>query len=165
MPEMTYFVTCCTSRRLPGLALELVANRILAHVRDSDNARDTTTFGFTIMPDHCHWVFRLGHRLSLGRIIARFKARTNVALSEFGLDWQRVFYEHRLTPGEDHEAYALYAFLNPYRAGLIRSGEVWPWWWSGASDLLRFPRLLNPGGTPPPQWVGEPIPSWIRHGE
>jgi putative transposase len=165
MPGTIYFVPCCTSPRMPGLTRESVAIRIVAEVIACDRAQGTATFGFTIMPDRCHWVLRLVHRLGLGGIVARLKARTGSILLKAGLEWQRDFYEHRLASDEDPEAAALYTFLNPYRAGLARSHEVWPWWWSGMPDRLRFPGLLNPGGSPPFEWLGEPVPPWVCHGE
>ncbi|HWA26057.1 MAG TPA: transposase [Lacunisphaera sp.] len=165
VPQTTYFVTCCTFGRRTGLSREPVAPQLRSQVIDCDAAQDTATLGFTIMPDHLHWVFRLEHRLSLGRIVARLKARTNAGLAAAGLEWQRDFFEHRLEPREDLEAYALYVYLNPYRARLVSADGTWPWWWTAAPGLLRFPVHLNSNGSPPAKWIGEPVPAWVCHGE
>jgi REP element-mobilizing transposase RayT len=160
-----YFVACCTERRARSLLQEPVADAILSAVKASDRAKDTRTFAFTVMPDHFHWVFRQGDRLSLGRIVAKLKASTRATLGIRKLGWQRNFYEHRLTPTEDPDEYNLYTFLNPYRASLLASDKGWPWWWSAESQELRFAQLLNPDGTPPSEWINRPVPASVRHGE
>ena len=165
MPETIYFVTCCTEKRRDGLLAPPLANRVLDTVKASDGAADTQTFAFTSMPDHCHWLFRLGGRLSLGRIMAKFKGQTNEALAATHHAWQRDFYEHRLLSDEDLEDYALYIFLNPYRAGLVPFTASWPWWWTAAPTALRFLPMLDPGGTPPAEWIAQPVPPGVRHGE
>ena len=163
--DTVYFVTCCTHWRISRLLEPEIAAAIHTSVRQSDAIRDTATFAFTIMPDHCHWVFRLGARLSLGRIVARFKADTRKVLAPRRAEWQRDFYEHRLLHGEQPEDYAFYVFLNPYRAGLIRPDEAWPHWWTAIPEALRFVSLLNPNGSPQTEWIGEAVPPSVRHGE
>jgi putative transposase len=164
-PGAAYFVTCCTADRSPGLTSPLVARMLVDAVRQSDARGDTRTLAFTVMPDHCHWLFELGYRLSLGRIVARFKVETSEACRRVPVAWQRDFYEHRLQADETPEDYALYTFLNPYRAGLIHADRCWPWWWPGRCGALLFPSLLSGQGTPPRQWIVRPIPSSVRHGE
>jgi len=134
-------------------------------VKESDRHEDTQTLGFTLMPDHCHWLFRLGGRLSLGRILAKLKSQTNETLTAIDHAWQRDFYEHRLRPNEDPEDYALYIFLNPYRAGLSPPAVCWPWWWTAVPEALRFPVLLDSTGAPPAEWIVQPVPPSVQHGE
>jgi putative transposase len=159
-----YFLTCCTQWRRQDLTTGPIATSLLATVRAADWSRDTRTFAFTVMPDHCHWLFELGWRLALGRVIAKLKVTTGTILGERGMEWQRDFYEHHLRPDETPEDYALYIFLNPYRAGLIDAQTPWPHWWSGEPTALRFLKLTT-GGCPQSEWIGQAVPPTVQHGE
>lgn len=160
-----YFVTSCTQDRARGLTELPVAVALKETVIVSDNLKDTTTLAFTITPDHCHWLFVLGSRLSLGRLLARQKAYTKEALSKPAINWQRDFFEHRLRPDDELEAYAFYLFLNPYRAELIEPDAIWPYWWCPQPGLFAFTRLLNPNGSPPGEWIDRPVPVGLCSGE
>ena len=164
-PAMVFFVTCCTEGRREGLTASPGANTVCDLVAASDGERDTSTYAFTVMPDHVHWLFALGARLSLGRVIARLKAKSRIAMAAAGIEWQRDFFEHRLRIEEAIEPYGLYVFLNPYRASLIQTDEVWPYWRCPRPEEFRFISVLGPEGTPPPEWVGEPIPNDLVTGE
>ena len=163
--DTTYFVTCCTRFRVVGLTTGAISSVICGIVALSDATGDTVTHAFTIMPDHIHWLFTLGDRLSLGRVIARLKAQSKDLLAAGGLDWQRDFFEHRLRIEEEIESYGLYVFLNPYRAGLIPAQEKWPHWRCPRAESFRFMWRLNHDGTPPQEWIGEPIPEGLATGD
>lgn len=165
LPSHLYFVTCCSVLRAEGLADHVVAAALTEAVKNSDRNSERVTTAFTVMPDHCHWLFQLGPRLPLDRVVAKFKFYTRLALRRQGLVWQRDYYEHRLRPDEGPEDYALYIFLNPYRAGLLPTGERWPWWWTGCPQALRFILLLDAAGAPPREWSGLPVPASIKHGD
>ncbi len=141
----------------PDVGLQLVAR-----VRAYDAAQDCVTFAFTVMPDHVHWVFRLGARLSLGQVIARFKSQSRRILSLGKNRWQRNYFEHRLRTNEPPEDYALYVFLNPYRAELIPPTTTWPYWWCADPARLRFHGSLDFRGCPPGEWLDLPIPSGLK---
>ena len=164
-PAMAYFVTCCTQFRATGLNVPPVEGVLHKVVVASDAGRDTVTAAFTIMPDHIHWLFTLGDRLSLGRVIARLKSQSGHAMAAARLEWQRDFFDHRLRADETIERYGLYVFLNPYRAGLITADEKWPHWWCPHPENLSFISELNPAGTPPPEWIGEPAQADLETGE
>ena len=164
-PDTTYFVTCCTQNRRPGLTNPAVAAVLRTLVVNLDSSRDTSTVAFTVMPDHVHWLFTLGSRLSLGRMIARWKVQSRVALAGAGLVWQRDFYEHSLRAAESLEEYGLYVFLNPYRAGLLPTTAEWPHWFAPHPEALGFIGQLNPEGTPPRQWIADRIPTELAIGE
>jgi hypothetical protein len=130
-----------------------------------DSSHDTATIAFTVMPDHMHWLFALGPRLSLGRVIARWKVQSRSALAGAGLVWQRDFYEHSLRSGEMPEEYGLYVFLNPSRAGLLPAKILWPHWYAPHPEALGFIGQLNPDGTPPREWIADRIPEGLAVGE
>lgn len=166
-PEVRYFVTVCTSDHRPGLMATATRELLFRAAQRSDTLQDTSTFAFTVMPDHLHWLFQLGHRLSLGRIVARFKADTHAGLAAAGLRWQRDFFERRLREEESVEDYGRYIFLNPYQAGLLTPSEGWTGWWCPRPGQLEFLARLNPDGSIPREWLdakGEIEESGIQTG-
>ena len=162
---VTYFVTCCTQNRRPGLTNPVVAAVLRTLVVNLDASHDTATITFTVMPDHVHWLFNLGPRLALGRVMARWKAQSRPALTGAGLVWQRDFYEHSLRSEESPEDYGLYVFLNPYRAGVLPATAGWPHWYAPHPEDLGFIGQLNPDGTPPREWIADRIPAELAIGE
>lgn len=165
VPGAVYFVTCCTTDRRVGLADS--ARRALLHQAFAGFARtgDADTIAATVMPDHTHWLFTLGARLSLGRVLARFKTETRAELAKLGLDWQRDFFEHQLRSEERIEDYGLYVFLNPYRAALLDPAETWPGWYCPKPGCFSFTGQLKANGTPPQEWIGLPVPKTLAAGE
>jgi REP element-mobilizing transposase RayT len=160
-----YFVTCCTLARRPVFVQAVAAAAALDAAQSCDLAGETKTYAFTVMPDHCHWLFFLGVKLALGRVVAKFKFKARQAMPSRSLEWQRDYYEHQLRPRELPEDYGLYIFLNPYRAKLIQPGVAWPWWWTGQPQAFGFLDRLDKKGSPPAEWVGQPIPLSVKHGE
>jgi REP element-mobilizing transposase RayT len=160
-----YFVTACTLERRRGLEERATTDQIIECARKSDALGDTATIALCVMPDHVHWLFELGGRLTLGRVIARLKADTRKNLTVAGLAWQRDFFEHRLRAEESAEDYARYVFLNPYRAGLVAQGISWRGWWCPRLESFEFSEHLNPDGSPPSEWIGEVVPTNLVVGE
>ena len=110
-----YFVTCATSPRKYGLTNRAPALSLGEAARASDFNGETTTFAFTVMPDHCHWLFQLRSVLPLGRVIAKFKFFTKLALQTQDIAWQRDFYEHVVRSDENLNAIRAYIQANPAR--------------------------------------------------
>jgi hypothetical protein len=90
----------------------------------------------------------------LARPLRFYKAdvRRHIAYAEA---FQRDFGEHRLRPNEEAEEYALYAFLNPFRARLVQWDEQWPGWFSPEPNRFRFLNLFQ-NGMPPREWADWP---------
>jgi hypothetical protein len=105
------------------------------------------------MPDHIHFLFTLGPRLSLGQTIIKFKAKTKDAIEATGLEWQRDFFDHRLRAEDAMESFAKYIFLNPYRKGLIMHSESWAHWHLSGKYTPEFAQHLDAGGAPPVEWI------------
>ena len=164
-PGVRYFVTICTHERRGGLEVPPVTEAIIRSAIQSDMQRDTETIALVVMPDHLHWLFGLGGRLQLGRVVAKLKAATRGMLTSTGLAWQRDFFEHRLRANDSLEDYGLYVFLNPYRARLNPANAVWRGWCCPRPELLRFVSRLSPDGSPPPEWIVEPVPEGLAVGE
>jgi REP element-mobilizing transposase RayT len=131
------------------------AAAMLAALRTWHAEHDGSILAATVMPDHAHVLFELGQLLTVGQCIARWKSTVRREMNYPG-EWQRDFWEHRLRPAERAEDYALYVFMNPYRAGLIPPSEKWAAWWLPDPGLFRFSSELNTDGTPPSTWVDLP---------
>jgi len=151
VPGAFYFITFCTRRRTP------VLNTPATHEAGGEVCRrlsadgDVTSFTSTIMPDHVHLLFRLGARLSLSRVVAKWRAGLTRAVPD--VSWQSNFFDHRLHPGEDPEHYAWYAFMNPYCAGLVSLDESWAGWWLDGETNWEFLSHARPGPSPLPEWL------------
>jgi REP element-mobilizing transposase RayT len=153
LPHTDYFLTMGTAVRKPGLTLPAIAETVRDEILSGELNGDWTLRGAVIMPDHLHLLATLHNQLSLDRIIARFKAKTRLALASSGLRWQPNYYEHRLRNTDAIEPVLLYIFLNPYRANLLRPRDTYPWFWMGAQDATWFkPRLDD----------GKPFVDWLR---
>ncbi|MDB6128631.1 MAG: hypothetical protein JWM35_2527 [Verrucomicrobia bacterium] len=154
-PGARYFISFCTGERKRGLEDPLITDPILRAAQKSDELSDTETFAFTVMPDHVHWLFRLGARLSLGRVIARLKAEARDELAKRGMEWQRDFFERQLRAEDSAEPYGFYIFMNPYWDGFVTPDEIWKGWWCPNADRFEFLGNLKPNGTPPASWLAE----------
>jgi len=60
------------------------------------------------------------------KIISQWKAWT---AKQFGIRWQRDFFEHRLRNDENWIEKANYILANPVRASLIEKPEDWEYVW------------------------------------
>lgn len=146
-----YFVTFVTTDRTPWLATPTATQALLKALRTWHEEHDGSVLAASVMPDHAHVLFSLGSKLEVGRCVSRWKAVAQ-RLSGYPGKWQRDFWEHRLRDVEGWEDYALYIFLNPYRAGLLRHGS-WPGWWAPEAGWFRFLGCLEPDGGPPTEWL------------
>lgn len=154
-PEARYFVTLVTRGREPWLGVKSHAEATLGVMQDWHREGDGLLLAATIMPDHAHVLFELGRRLTVGQCVGRWKTEARKATG-YTEEWQRDFWEHRLRAEEDAEEYALYTFLNPYRARLVGAGETWPWWWAPEMRRFKFAELLGSKAVPPQEWIDWP---------
>ena len=143
-----------TAHRQPWLKQPAGARAVLSALQSWHVAGDGRIYAATVMPDHVHVLFELGQTLPLGRCVARWKAESRRQIAYAGA-WQRDFWEHLVRPDESWEDYGLYLFLNPYRAGLLRAGGAWPWWWAPEPSLFRFAGSLDASGAPPAAWLDD----------
>ena len=152
IPLATYFLTICTDKDRVGAhhtaCIETIRATILALGADGSIAHRMAV----VMPDHMHWLFRLGERLTFSRVLARFKAKTKGALAVQSLKWQENAFEHHLRPGENVWPILHYMFMNPYRAGLAQPDERWPGFIFGEEDWEWFQDHVK-DGLPYPEWL------------
>ncbi len=153
VPGARYFVTFVTEDRVPCLREQSVVQAVLTTLISWHEEHDGVILCATVMPDHVHVLFELGHRLTAGQCVGRWKSEIRRA-QRYAFTWQRDFFEHRLLPKESSEDYGLYVFLNPYRAGLGDPDAVWPFGLTPDPLRFRFLSLRNPNGSPPREWLG-----------
>ncbi len=144
-----------TQDRTPWLRDPKSATAVLTALRAWHAERDGSILAATVMPDHAHVLFELGRRLTVGQCVARWKSAVRRAVN-FTAEWQRDLWERRLRPAEPAEDYALYIFMNPYRARLVPASETWSSGWLPDPELFRFTGALDSDGTPPSEWLDWP---------
>ena len=87
---------------------------------------------WVLMPDHAHFLLRLGDDESLHGLVQRVKSltarATNSALSRCGNVWQPSYHDHALREDEDIVSAARYLIANPVRAGLVAKVGDFPYW-------------------------------------
>lgn len=152
LPGARYFLTVCTQGRAPVLTQPDNATRIMQTFRTLNDG-GCALHAATIMPDHAHLLLTLGPDLTLGQTMAKFK---NLArdLGRAPWHWQADGFEHRLRPHELAEDYGFYIFMNPYRARLVSTNLVWPWWFCPDLAVFQFSSHLNGPAGIPSEWLG-----------
>lgn len=84
---------------------------------------------WVLMPDHLHWLFRLGEGFALADVMQDFKGRSARDIRRRGevrKIWQRGYHDHALRAEEDVQGVAHYLVANPLRAGLVRRAGDYP---------------------------------------
>jgi len=93
---------------------------------------DAQLLAWVLMPDHAHWLLRLGETDGLDQIVGRLKSLSvravNQALSRSGPIWADAYYDHALRREEDVRVAARYIAMNPLRAGLVQRIGDYPYW-------------------------------------
>lgn len=86
--------------------------------------------GFTIMPDHVHFIFTLldGQKLSdVMRSFGSFTSREiNRLLNRTGQYWQKGYYDRQIRNQDRFVNQLQYIYENPIRKGYVTSSDVWP---------------------------------------
>jgi putative transposase len=132
LPGQIYHVTTTTRDREPIFDLPEAAFAAAACLHAPGGLGDASLLCWVLMPDHAHWLLRLGERDGLAGVVCRIKSAsvrsTNAALGRSGAVWGRAFHDHALRCDEDLRALARYIVANPVRAGLVRRVGDYPFW-------------------------------------
>ena len=151
----------------------LTGDNAEAVVGDLYRAAQATSFElltYCVMPDHMHaLVLGVDGHANLLKFIQRFKQLTSFRFSKSHPKpfWQQSFYDHALRHNEDVLPIAKYILGNPVEAGLVTSGEEWPY--SGGTllanddahqehdpqDGAKASSLHPPDPTPPVRTTGD----------
>jgi REP element-mobilizing transposase RayT len=124
--KSVYFVTInCQKRGTNQLAKPEIAGSLLDSVRFRNEKFIWFAHLFLIMPDHVHALISFPpSEYTLRKTVTFWKRWT---AREFGIEWQRDFFEHRLRSDESWREKADYILANPVRKGLIKESKKWPY--------------------------------------
>ncbi|MCP1727849.1 REP element-mobilizing transposase RayT [Natronospira proteinivora] len=127
-----YMITACIWQRAPILDTLATARLIVNEFRLVQEERKARTITYVIMPDHFHWLIRLGQVDDLSGVVKQVKARSgyriNKHLGRRGRLWQPGFHDWAIREEPDLRAVARYIVANPLRAGLVEDIGQWPYW-------------------------------------
>jgi REP element-mobilizing transposase RayT len=120
-----YFITInCRERFRNQLALPEIAPRIFETVRHHQQKLLWWPYLFLLMPDHLHALLSFPPSQNrMQSVVSKWKEWT---AKEFGIVWQRDFFEHRLRRDESRREKADYILQNPVRQKLVTNPEQWP---------------------------------------
>ncbi len=132
-PGRVYHVRTSTAAKR-SLFKNFHLGRVVVHsLRFLHGRGDLESLAFVVMPDHLHWLFRLGDAQSLDRIIQSMKSHTAQIINQHrGVAgeavWQSGYFDRALRAEEDIRDAARYIVANPLRAGLCRHIGDYPLW-------------------------------------
>jgi putative transposase len=152
----TYFLTLCVQHRTPVFANPPAAAVATATYRVLQDAGDVDLLAGTVMPNHIHLLFTLGRRLRLGQVMGKFKTLVRRQGTE-AWQWQEDGFEHEVRTSGLIEDFALYIFMNPYRARLIGLHQRWPHWFCPNPKRFFFLSLLRDDECVPAAWIEKSI--------
>jgi len=147
-----YFVATILRRPAEGLTEPRLLEQLETQRDRLEADRVWRVRSWVVMPDHVHLVISLGGEITLQESIRLFKGRLSSSLRNRNLQWQDGFHEHRLRADEDRLPVFQYLFLNPYRARLIATSEIWPGYYCSPDDWTWFEPLTN-SKAPFPEWI------------
>jgi len=149
-----YFVTLTTADG-PWLAVPRTRDVFLTVLRAWHAERNGRVLAAVALPDHAHVLVELGSLLTIGQVVAGWKAAVRRGAG-YAETFDKNVREYRLEASESVEDYGLYMFLSPYRARLLLTVQVWDGWWAPEPTVFQFPAALNAMGGPPEEWVNWP---------
>ncbi len=127
-----YLITTTTQNRKPLFTHFPAACSAARCFEDATLLRNSRMLAWVLMPDHAHWLLRLGETDNLDEVIGRLKSASsrnaNRALNRTGPLWSKAFHDHALRKEEDLQAVARYIVANPLRAGLVSRIGGYPFW-------------------------------------
>ena len=125
-----YLVTTLSASRAPLFADFHDARCVVRALHSV--APQAQTMAYVLMPDHLHWLLRLGEGTNLSALVGLVKRRASKWINRDSPSPKRVwaagFHDHALRKEEDLGAVARYIVLNPVRAGLVKSWRHYSHW-------------------------------------
>lgn len=123
-----YHVVTTSHRRRRFFTDLSVARAVIRTLHQCDQLE---TLAYALMPDHLHWLIRLGARqladeLHLAKSLSA--RRVNALLQRRGPVWMPGYYERALRDEEDLRNAARYVVANPLKAGLVASLAQYSHW-------------------------------------
>jgi putative transposase len=129
-----FFVTTKTSMARRSLQSERNAMLLIDVLRSNVATGKFQLHDFVIMPDHLHLLVTLPGDITIEKAMQLIKGGFSYRLKrDFGYQgevWQRGFSEVRILDGQGFLRHRAYIVQNPVKAGLVDSGEEWPYCYS-----------------------------------
>jgi REP element-mobilizing transposase RayT len=134
-----YFISVnCRERFKNQLTVSDISEGIFETVRHRQEKFLWWPYLFLLMPDHLHTLVSFPPSgKPLKQVVANWKEWT---AKEFGISWQRDFFEHRLRKDESRREKADYILQNPVRGNLIQRPEDWQFVYFGDGKRPQFER-------------------------
>src|SRR5436190_24139751 len=125
--ERTFFVTTVTWKRTPIFrqhASQLMVDVLKHHAEQGK----FVLHEFVIMPDHLHLLLTPAKDISLERALQVIKGGFSYRLGKkHGPVWQESFSNHHVRDEGDYLRHAEYIRLNPERAQIVETVELYPY--------------------------------------
>jgi REP-associated tyrosine transposase len=127
--ERTFFITTVTWQRIPLFRHTQWAELMMEVLERYREQKKYVLHGFVIMPDHLHALLTPADDISLERAMQLIKGGFSYRLGKAkpGLVWQESFTNHRIRDEQDYQQHAEYIRMNPVRAQLVKSPELYPY--------------------------------------
>jgi REP element-mobilizing transposase RayT len=77
-----------------------------------------------LMPDHLHAIIAFPSQPGMTTTMKNWK---RFVARQFGVQWQRDFFDHRLRNDQELQEKTSYIRMNPVRKGLCERAEDWVW--------------------------------------
>jgi putative transposase len=140
--DSTFFITInCKPSGPDQLTAGDTPHRILESITFLRDRRNWFPEIVLLMPDHLHALisFPWDAKLGMNRVIADWK---RYVATQFGVSWQRDYFDHRIRSEQDHQSTWYYIRENPVRAGLVETYDQWPHVWLPAQ--IGWPKAQGP---------------------
>lgn len=123
LPHHVYHLTIATYQRRAWFADWRIGRPVARALNDPVLMGDAKTLAWVLMPDHLHWLLRLGEQAQLAEVVRRVKSCSAVEINRLlqrdGPVWMPAFHDHVLRDDEDVRTVARYLAANPLKAGLV----------------------------------------------
>ncbi len=109
---------------------------VVMSLRRVHDRGDVESLAFVVMPDHVHWLIRLGDRLLQNlmqdvKSYSGFHVKQSIQRHSEAIPvaiWQKSYHDHALRKEESVQDVARYIVMNPVRAGIVKSVREYPLW-------------------------------------
>ena len=124
----SFFITIsCQARETNQLCKDKIAEGLFETVAHRQKSGEWWVRLFLLMPDHCHALLSFAPEVIIRDSLANWK---RYAARQFGIEWQRDFFDHRIRNHENLDEKAHYIRMNPVRKGLCEKPDEWRYVWS-----------------------------------
>jgi putative transposase len=125
----TFFVTTITWQRTPLFRSPRTAELMLDVLAQYREQSKYALHEFVVMPDHLHLLITPATDISLERAVQLIKGGFSYRMGRLkrGLVWQERFTNHRVRDEQDYADHSEYIRMNPVRAKLVESPELYPY--------------------------------------